>query len=293
MKDVVVNGFKLAYRGFLGREPQLPGAADFLERVEDLYSKSEADFYAILAQNPDESWYVLSDVAVKVERGEDEFWNDEDHLVQFVNNHRKYWFFGVRPATEPAEEPDAPVVLPVYYIDHSGVALSTRSYGDHFDSGLAGYAYITQKSLDEMRKWNDENAAKSEEAFLESARQQVEHHVRYSSASSNGALYQSTLVALHAAVGSDIEVETGSGWYLEEREALTALLEEITNTKYLPDSVLTSALNAVKEERAREDLLQSRLREATWIRLRTSFPRAIPHDLIATLVAELAPTRTP
>lgn len=41
-------------------------------------------------------------------------------------------------------EPDA-VVLPLYLYDHSGITMSTGSFGDPWDSGQVGYIYVTKK----------------------------------------------------------------------------------------------------------------------------------------------------
>lgn len=41
----------------------------------------------------------------------------------------------------------APVVLPVYVIDHSGIALSDKPFGCPWDSWQAGCLYMTEKTL--------------------------------------------------------------------------------------------------------------------------------------------------
>ena len=41
----------------------------------------------------------------------------------------------------------APVKLPVYILDHSGLAISTSSFGDPWDSRQAGYIYVTAETL--------------------------------------------------------------------------------------------------------------------------------------------------
>jgi hypothetical protein len=40
-----------------------------------------------------------------------------------------------------------PVVLPLYLLDHSGVALSTTDFRDPWDSGQVGYIYATAKAI--------------------------------------------------------------------------------------------------------------------------------------------------
>lgn len=39
------------------------------------------------------------------------------------------------------------VLLPVYLFDHSGLALSTRDFGDPWDSGQVGYIYATAAAI--------------------------------------------------------------------------------------------------------------------------------------------------
>ena len=41
----------------------------------------------------------------------------------------------------------APVKLPVYILDHSGLAISTSRFGDPWDSWQAGYIYVTAETL--------------------------------------------------------------------------------------------------------------------------------------------------
>lgn len=41
----------------------------------------------------------------------------------------------------------APVVLPVYVIDHGGIAISERPFGCPWDSWLAGCLYVTKEKL--------------------------------------------------------------------------------------------------------------------------------------------------
>ena len=52
--------------------------------------------------------------------------------------------------------------LPIFMLKHSGVKISTTSFNDKFDSGLAGIAYITKESLKEygMEGANDSELKK-------------------------------------------------------------------------------------------------------------------------------------
>ena len=43
----------------------------------------------------------------------------------------------------------APVKIPVYILDHSGIALSYKSFNDSWDSWNAGIMYVTENKLNE------------------------------------------------------------------------------------------------------------------------------------------------
>lgn len=47
---------------------------------------------------------------------------------------------------------DAAVVIPLYLLDHSGIAMSTRSFNDPWDSGRVGFIYMTKE--DAKKNWN-------------------------------------------------------------------------------------------------------------------------------------------
>lgn len=42
-------------------------------------------------------------------------------------------------------------VLPVYMLDHSGIALSVRDFRDSWDSGMAGIAYVTRQNWKDIQ----------------------------------------------------------------------------------------------------------------------------------------------
>jgi len=42
--------------------------------------------------------------------------------------------------------------LPLYLYDHSGITMSTGSFGDRWDSGQVGYIYITREEY--LKNWN-------------------------------------------------------------------------------------------------------------------------------------------
>ena len=79
-----------------------------------------------------------------------------DNLGRMVCWHRRYnlgdehTFEDVEDFLESEEYKNAIVVLPVYMYDHSGLAFSTVSFGDKWDSGQVGYIYVTQERAREF-----------------------------------------------------------------------------------------------------------------------------------------------
>lgn len=51
-------------------------------------------------------------------------------------------------ATEDGEELLA--LLPLYLYDHSGITMSTSPFGDRWDSGQVGWAYVTKSSAEKL-----------------------------------------------------------------------------------------------------------------------------------------------
>ena len=51
-------------------------------------------------------------------------------------------------------------IMPVFIYEHSMISISTGSYGDPWDSGCAGFAYIEKNKYEEMtlRSWNAKDA---------------------------------------------------------------------------------------------------------------------------------------
>ncbi len=71
--------------------------------------------------------------------------------------------------TENGEEIVA--LLPLHVFEHSGVTMSTGAYGDQWDSGQVGWAYITKSSAEKMgcvdAKWDAARYCKAIEAEVE------------------------------------------------------------------------------------------------------------------------------
>lgn len=68
--------------------------------------------------------------------------------------HRRYNLGDVQPKQDPQEwlaenAPKGSIVLPLYLYDHSGITMSTGSFGDPWDSGQVGYIVATPDKIRE------------------------------------------------------------------------------------------------------------------------------------------------
>lgn len=68
--------------------------------------------------------------------------------------HRRYNLGDVQPKQDPAEwlkenAPKGSIVLPLYLYDHSGISMSTGSFGDVWDSGQVGWIVATPDKIRE------------------------------------------------------------------------------------------------------------------------------------------------
>ena len=56
------------------------------------------------------------------------------------------------------------VFLPLYLLDHSGLSMSTTSFGDYWDSGQVGWIYASKATvIEEYGEWSKENIEKIKE----------------------------------------------------------------------------------------------------------------------------------
>jgi hypothetical protein len=97
---------------------------------------------------------------------------DNDNLGEMVCWHSRYSLGDRQPNEDPVEYqksiPDGSIVLPLYLYDHSGITMSTKSFGCEWDSGQVGFIVATPKKLraEYDAEWNKpEVRAKAEEAL--------------------------------------------------------------------------------------------------------------------------------
>lgn len=75
-----------------------------------------------------------------------------DNLGVMACWHRRYNLGDVQPKQDPQEwlaanAPKGSIVLPLYLFDHSGISMSTGSFGDPWDSGQVGYIVATPEAI--------------------------------------------------------------------------------------------------------------------------------------------------
>lgn len=76
---------------------------------------------------------------------------ENDNLGTFAGWHRKYNLGDVQPKIDPMEYQEAlpanSLIVPVYMLDHGGVALSTQDFGDRWDSGQVGIYHLSPERI--------------------------------------------------------------------------------------------------------------------------------------------------
>lgn len=83
---------------------------------------------------------------------------DEGRIGTMVCFHRRYNLGDKHDFKEPDEfnewyeqnKKDIVCCLPLYLLDHSGLAMSVTSFHDPWDSGQVGYIYTTKKDLERV-----------------------------------------------------------------------------------------------------------------------------------------------
>jgi hypothetical protein len=141
---------------------------------------------------------------------------DWDNASVFVLSHREYnWsnesginldnYNGWDEVTKVLEaDHDAAVVWPVYAYVHSGTAFrlgTPVAYSDHWDSGIAGVIYITNRALKEEWTGNDQERITNAKACAEG---ELETYQDWC----NGAVYEYSISDFDGEV-----VDLGSGIY--------------------------------------------------------------------------------
>lgn len=76
---------------------------------------------------------------------------ENENLGTLACWHRRYTLGDEQPKQDPMEyQDDLPkdsLIVPVYMIDHSGIALSTRDFGDPWDSGQVGIYHVSPEQI--------------------------------------------------------------------------------------------------------------------------------------------------
>lgn len=105
-----------------------------------------------------------------------------DYLGTFVMWHRNYEMSDEKPDCDPQEFLEGLgkecEILPVYMMDHSGISLSTGSFGCPWDSGQVGFIYVMHEKIKkEYGDLTEETKAKAREV-LEREIKEIDLYVR-------------------------------------------------------------------------------------------------------------------
>jgi hypothetical protein len=141
--------------------------------------------------------------------------DDYCHGCEMVMRHKRYSlpndagldlgdFSGWKEVRERILQDGALIVLPVYMLDHSGVALSVTPFGDRWDSGQIGVAFVTREN------WADTQGTDwtGSEEQLQRARELITGDVRDYSMYLGGEVYG------YVVTDTDGEVMDSSGGFL-------------------------------------------------------------------------------
>jgi len=77
---------------------------------------------------------------------------ENDNFGTMVCWHRNYILGDIQPTQSPEEYkeesiPEGSVVLPLFLMDHSGISMSCRAFGDTWDSGQVGWIIANPSSI--------------------------------------------------------------------------------------------------------------------------------------------------
>lgn len=180
---------------------------------------------------------------------------DVDNFGRMVCCHRNYklsdepdCLYNGKKHTETFDEPSdfqawweengkGGAILPLYLYDHSGITMSTGSFGDVWDSGQVGYIYATRRMI--LENWNRKHVTKKlreqADALLKA---EVETYDQYLTGDVYG--YQ---------------IEDGDGKHLDscwgffghkyaEEEAKARLADAVTNAKIEHTAALSREADA-------------------------------------------------
>lgn len=96
--------------------------------------------------------FKKDDLILKIYQDEDPMTPREwDNFGVFATWHRDYILGDEQPKCSPKEYiedlPEGTIILNVYMMDHSGISLSTSSFGCPWDSGQVGIIYATPEVI--------------------------------------------------------------------------------------------------------------------------------------------------
>lgn len=110
-----------------------------------------------------------------------------------------------------------PIILPLYIMDHGLVGVSTKDYGDRWDSGQVGYVFATDKKIREYYDIKGEGPLAAD--ILDDAKDILESEVREYDKFLNGDFFGFT-------VGYDSDDEIDGCWGIDDIELAKSMAED-------------------------------------------------------------------
>lgn len=171
---------------------------------------------------------------------------DWDGFGTMVCFHRRYdlgddpkqhGFQTPEDLTEFLEKEKPPVILPLYLLDHSGLWMRTGRFEEDYggwDTSMVGYIFLTQKDIDEHRKYCPDTT-------IEDLERQLKHCVETYSQYLSGDVYWFEVVDPE---GEQIDSCGGFYGYDHEKSGLMELVG-----------------NAIKSDKKRKAKLEAFMRE--------------------------------
>lgn len=136
------------------------------------------------------------------------------------------------------------IVLPLFLFDHSGLAISTNSFNDRWDSGQVGWIYTDKETvLSHCNKFQNEkgNLIKiTERNWMEAAQKLLETEVKIYDSYLQGQVYGAVIEEYDSDSKEFDEIDSCWGFYsdnYDEEEILSELTLEMGVTEELYDTI--------------------------------------------------------
>ena len=166
-----------------------------------------------------------------------------DHLGTMVIFHKRY-SFGDKTDIRSADfngwnemeehiekEYNTVLCLRIYMLDHSGITISTKPFGDPWDSGQVGFIYVEQSKLTREYGEITDQILRQAQEVLEAEVREVDYYLR-------GEVYGFKLIRKSPLDDPNLDMEDEEGWgFLGSNFETNGLLENLSQEDQ-PESII-------------------------------------------------------